>query len=301
MMRLDWRQTMKWRRLFRPQLEQLEGRIVANAAFKMPARFGLLGSPLSSALATPLQQHEQQSPTFRGVIRGTWSASQLNPDVGITQTLSGLGTVAPLGAVQASGSLHTPGFIIQGFTTGTMVLTNAQGSVTLSLIGHQPQPGFSPPTSALDYTITGGTGAYAGASGSGVVALTETVRLHTSAGQFTMTFKGTLSLPPPHATTGIQGVAMEGPISPVSLPGVPNERPLAGAIITIQPANGGPEIARVIADQQGNFEIDLAPGTYLLVPLSPSGGRWPRGISEVVVVKADGLTDVAADYDTGIR
>src|SRR5262249_17471819 len=161
-----------------------------------------------------------------------------------------------------------------------------------SLVGHQPQPGFSPPPSTLDYTITGGTGAYAGAWGTGVAILTEMPPGHTNSGQFTMTFKGSISTPPRvHAATGIQGVAMEGPIYPVSRPGVPNEQPLAGAIITIQPAHGGPEIARVVADQQGKFQINLTPGTYFLVPLTTSGAHWPRGIPELVVVKPDGLTD----------
>ena len=40
------------------------------------------------------------------------------------------------------------------------------------------------------------------------------------------------------------------------------EIPLAGAIITVQPANGGPEITRVRADLLGRFKIALAPGTY---------------------------------------
>jgi hypothetical protein len=75
--------------------------------------------------------------------------------------------------VQISGTLHTPGFILQGHTTGTLVLSSAQGSITLQLVG-PPQPGFSPPPSTLQYTITGGTGAYAGAAGQGTVTLQET-------------------------------------------------------------------------------------------------------------------------------
>jgi len=46
-------------------------------------------------------------------------------------------------------------------------------------------------------------------------------------------------------------------------------RPLPDAIISIQPAGGGPELTRQQADAMGNFEIALAPGSYRIVPLAP--------------------------------
>jgi hypothetical protein len=106
-------------------------------------------------------------------------------------------------------------------------------------------------------------------------------------------------------TTGpsaIRGVAMAGPIYPVEIPGVPNTRPLAGAVLTLQPVNGGAEIARVRADGEGRFQIPIAPGTYLLVPLPPDPAAFlPRGIPVVVTVRPGGFTDITVDYDTGIR
>ena len=42
---------------------------------------------------------------------------------------------------------------------------------------------------------------------------------------------------PPKPPSGIMGTAVVGPISPVERPGVPNTRPLPGAIITVEPAN----------------------------------------------------------------
>jgi hypothetical protein len=296
---------MKTLRPFRPHLEQLEGRIVPVAVLgSAPANLGMLEYSSRSPAPLALEQQHHQDPAFDGNATGTWTVAQpIAADVGTTQTLAGSGTIAILGAVQGSGTLHTPGFIVRGYTTGTMVFSNAQGSITLSLIGQQPQPGFSPPPSAFNYSITGGKGAYAGASGSGVATLTETPPGQSVPGQFTMTFKGSISVPAPaHSVSGIRGVAMAGPIYPVSRPGEPNERPLAGAIITVHPANGGPEITRVVADQRGRFYIDLAPGSYLLVPLAPTPGvPWPRGLAETVVVMPDGLTRVVVNYDTGIR
>jgi hypothetical protein len=293
---------MKMTRQFRPQLEQLEGRIVPVAVLHgVPANLAMLEYSSRSPTAAP-QPHSNQDPALQGDANGTWTTSLIG-DVGATQKSSGLGTVALLGTVQASGTLHTPGFILQGYTTGTMMFSNAQGSITLSLIGQQPQPGFSPPRNAFNYTISEGTGAYAGALGSGVATLTEAPAGQNTPGQFTMTFTGNITVPAPaHLTSGIRGVAMAGPIYPVSRPGQPNELPLAGAIIVVHLAAGGPEIARVVADQRGRFHIDLAAGTYLLVPLPPTPGAiWPRGFTQTVVVTADGFARVVVNYDTGIR
>jgi hypothetical protein len=134
-----------------------------------------------------------------GQVSGTWLEQPTIPDVGHTQTLSGSGVVAPLGMAQVSGELHTPGFVARGETTGTITLSNADGSVTLRLVG-PPQAGFSPPPSSFQYTITGGTGKFAAASGTGVVTFAEqespplvcppnALCLPLAGGTFTMTFQ----------------------------------------------------------------------------------------------------------------
>jgi hypothetical protein len=103
-------------------------------------------------------------------------------------------------------------------------------------------------------------------------------------------------------TSGIEGVAMAGPIYPVERPGVPNTRALPYAVITIQPAGGGAEIARQQADQNGKFRIPLAPGNYLIVPLPPQPGAvLPRGNPQSVTVSPGAFVNVVVQYDTGIR
>jgi hypothetical protein len=123
-----------------------------------------------------------------------------------------------------------------------------------------------------------------------------------------------------HFASGIRGVAMAGPIRPVERIGdPPNERPLARAVITIQPDGGGKEIVRKRADEKGRFEIALPPGKYLLVPLGPrasdeappeepqtddlkgDAAMLPRGTPQTVVVAEGKFTEVTVDYDTGIR
>ncbi len=159
---------------FRPRVEPLEERAVpAFVPIHHPVAphvHHAARTPVHRAAATPATP----AIALAGQVSGVWSQQMTPPDTGTSQSLSGAGSVTPLGVVQASGTLHTPGFIISGYTTGTLVLVGAQGSVTLQLKGASPQPGFSPPANVLNYTIVGGTGAYAGDTGSGVAHLQET-------------------------------------------------------------------------------------------------------------------------------
>jgi hypothetical protein len=102
--------------------------------------------------------------------------------------------------------------------------------------------------------------------------------------------------------SGIRGVAVAGPITPVERPGVKNTRPLAGAVITVQPAEGGEEIARQAADAQGRFTIPLPAGHYRLVPLPPNPDQHlPLGRPMQVTVSEGRFVRVTVRYDTGIR
>jgi len=118
--------------------------------------------------------------------------------------------------------------------------------------------------------------------------------------------------------SNLRGVAMAGPISPVEREGELNEKPLAGAVITIQPDGGGKEIIRRRADKEGRFEFALEPGTYLLVPLGPQASdtaseesepddkpkkKWmlPSGEPQTIVIADGKVTEVVVHYDTGIR
>ena len=104
------------------------------------------------------------------------------------------------------------------------------------------------------------------------------------------------------SASGIRGIALAGPVSPVERPGVPNTRPLPGAIITVRPARGGEGIARERADQNGRFKIALEPGRYLIEPLPPrANALLPRGKTDTVEVPVNRFTEVVVTYDTGIR
>ncbi len=102
--------------------------------------------------------------------------------------------------------------------------------------------------------------------------------------------------------SGIEGVALVGPVRPVEQPGQPNERPLANALISIRASGGTGEVALVRTDAQGKFRVLLPAGRYLLVglPLQP-GQTLPRGDSQGVTVEPEQFTQATVHYDSGIR
>jgi hypothetical protein len=158
----------------RPRIEQLDDRIApsvttGDGSIAEPPDHDVDLNPAPMVLQAAALQ-EQFS--LAGKIQGAWTMLSSLPDKGTDLSLNGAGLVSPLGQVEISVMLHMPGFFISGRATGTIVLSNAQGSITLQLVG-PPQPGFSPPPDKFQYTITDGTGAYAGASGQGIVNFAE--------------------------------------------------------------------------------------------------------------------------------
>jgi hypothetical protein len=80
--------------------------------------------------------------------------------------LDGSGTLGPLGSVISTGTLTTSGAEPVNYS-GTITLVGATGSITASLSGQLFGPDRPGETIHLTYTITGGTGAFQGATGSG--------------------------------------------------------------------------------------------------------------------------------------
>jgi hypothetical protein len=147
-------------RSYRPQVESLEGRT-------LPSSLPVVGPPHETAVhAAP------HVLLLSGTIGGTWTLLHTIPDTGGKQALMGQGTVHPLGPVEASGTLYTPGFIGSGHAEIELRLSAGKGSVKLLLVGPL-QRGFSHPPTSFHYTIVSGTGAFAGATGNGTAAFHE--------------------------------------------------------------------------------------------------------------------------------
>lgn len=102
------------------------------------------------------------------------------------------------------------------------------------------------------------------------------------------------------ANTGIDGVMTIGPTCPVQRIDQPcPDRPFAGEV-SVRDGSGS-DVADVHADAAGHFRVDLAAGTYQLVPVSPHQGMPPFGKPQSVIVVAGAYTHVTIEYDSGIR
>lgn len=102
------------------------------------------------------------------------------------------------------------------------------------------------------------------------------------------------------ADSGINGLVTIGPICPVLREGMPcPDEPFAATVLIVDEA--GDEVARIDSGANGRFRIELAPGSYTLVPQSPSPGAPPFAQERSVEVRAAAFTQVTIEYDSGIR
>jgi hypothetical protein len=154
---------MKRRHSLRPWVDGLEDWALLSATGK--------GLALAPIILVPPTVHPHHI-ALNGEVSGTWTIQMLNPDVGQQQTLTGSGPVQPLGNVGATGTLHATGFIARGSASGMLTLSNAQGSVTIKLMGPR-QPGFSLLPRTFSFQIVAATGKYRGATDRGTAMLTE--------------------------------------------------------------------------------------------------------------------------------
>ncbi|MEA2536923.1 MAG: Carboxypeptidase regulatory-like domain [Chloroflexota bacterium] len=104
----------------------------------------------------------------------------------------------------------------------------------------------------------------------------------------------------------ISGVALAGPVCPVERPGdsACAARPVGGAVIVVTRPDGS-EVTRVTTAPDGRFNLNLAPGSYVLVP-QPVEGLLGTAPSIPIAVgpagqPAPSSSPVIVDYDTGIR
>ncbi len=102
--------------------------------------------------------------------------------------------------------------------------------------------------------------------------------------------------------TGIRGVATAGPVCPVERnPPDPScaPRPVAGATIVIRDGSGA-QVAVAISATDGSFLVSLPPGDYVVDP-QPVPGLLGTAARQSASVAQGFMTEIALDYDTGIR
>lgn len=109
---------------------------------------------------------------------------------------------------------------------------------------------------------------------------------------------------PAEAATGtLRGEVVAGPVCPVATdPPDPDceDRPVPGAELVIEVADGDGGQVRVLADENGLFEVPLAPGSYTLIP-QPMEGLLGTAAPVTLEIAAGTTTELSVVYDTGIR
>ncbi len=106
---------------------------------------------------------------------------------------------------------------------------------------------------------------------------------------------------PWNGDSGIAGMVTQGPINPVSLPGVPNTGPAAGVVVQASALDAASSAKTYSATTRtdGSFSLALPPGTYGV----SVAGRRPGGATarKTVQVSFDSYARVTFPIDTGIR
>jgi len=104
-------------------------------------------------------------------------------DAGATYQFTGTGITGNL-PVTITGSVTLPGLVASGSAAGKLTLKTSEGSVTFTVTG-PAEKGFGPFPGTLKFVVSGGTGTYAGSTGSGMI----TVTLDTSSKTFAFTLE----------------------------------------------------------------------------------------------------------------
>jgi hypothetical protein len=91
---------------------------------------------------------------LQGTGTGTYHGPAVSVDAGTSFTLSGTVHLNGLGTFQVTGGVHGVGMIAWGRAGGELVLTGAQGTITLTLHG-SIQHAFGAVPHELVYVVTG--------------------------------------------------------------------------------------------------------------------------------------------------
>jgi len=105
---------------------------------------------------------------------------------------------------------------------------------------------------------------------------------------------------PAPADSGIAGKALMGPMCPVVREGMACPDMPYQATITINSLEGR-KIVQFQTDEEGNFNIPLAPGDYVLHPETPERKPFPFAGEQRFTVLPGEYTRLIVSYDSGIR
>ncbi len=111
-------------------------------------------------------------------------------------------------------------------------------------------------------------------------------------------------LPPLVAPGSLSGHVTIGPLLPVQRVGeaTPTTPPDAYAArqVIVYRADGKTAVTRLTPDKDGNYRVELAPGTYV-VAMARAGIDRARDLPATVTIASGQTTRLDIDIDTGIR
>jgi len=110
---------------------------------------------------------------------------------------------------------------------------------------------------------------------------------------------GLFATPAP-VESGITGKVLIGPMCPVVIEGQDCPDQPYQATLTVNNLKGR-EIVRFESDDEGNFNLPLPPGEYILHPETPSGMPLPVAEEQHFTVSPGEYTRLIVLYDSGIR
>jgi hypothetical protein len=103
----------------------------------------------------------------------------------------------------------------------------------------------------------------------------------------------------PSPSTGLTGVVVRGPVTPVCRVDVPCDAPFSA---TFNVERNGRRVTQFQSDTAGQFTVFLEPGTYTVVANTDAPVISPSLQTKSVTVADNGtLTVVRLMFDTGIR
>ena len=113
-----------------------------------------------------------------------------------------------------------------------------------------------------------------------------------------MSFCACHDMTAPTPSTGLTGVVVRGPVTPVCQVDVPCTAPFSATFTVGQNAR---TVAQFHSGADGTFTVMLPAGVYSVVPSSDAPIISPQSQAKTVTVQATGLTEVRLEFDTGIR
>jgi hypothetical protein len=102
----------------------------------------------------------------------------------------------------------------------------------------------------------------------------------------------------PTAITGLTGIVVRGPITPVCQIQVPCDAPFSASFTVEQ---NGRRVTEFQSNTDGRFNVLLAAGIYRIVPAANAPILSAPLQAKTVEVRPVGLTEVRLEFDTGIR